>query len=426
MNKKRFETDCIHAGYVAESGQPQVIPMHQNTTYRYYDGEKVANMFDLESSDFMYSRIGNPTVAALEARMTALEGGTASVATSSGMAATMITVLNICNTGDEILSSTNVYGGTHNFFMVALKRLGITTKLFDQDLPAEDIIAIASDKVKMVFVETLGNPALSIADFEKLSKVAKALGVPLVVDNTLASPALCRPLEHGANIVVNATTKYADGHATSMGGMVTEGGNFDWKQNDKFKNLTEPDESYHGLCFYDKFGDTAFCMRLTAVMMRDFGCTMAPMNAFMTAQGLQTLPIRMERHSENALKVAKFLEKHDMVTWVNYPGLESSKYHELANKYMPNGASGVICFGIKGGKEAGDKLVNGLETISLEVHVGEIRTSFLHPASTTHRQLTEEQQRKAGINPELIRLSVGLENADDLIEDLDNALNALK
>lgn len=427
MDKKAgFDTKCVHGTYKAESGQPQVLPIIQNTTYRYYNAHDVAELFDLDSPNHMYTRLGSPTVDALEQKMALLEGGTAGMATSSGQSATLITILNLCNAGDHVISATNIYGGTHNLLDVSLRKLGIEVDFIDQNISADEIVSYAKPNTKAVFGETLGNPALSVLDIEKFAEAADRIGVPLVVDNTLATPALCRPIEYGANIVIQSTTKYADGHGSCVGGCVVEGGNFDWNRNDRFPGLTQPDESYHGLTFYDKFGDAAFCTRLKAVLVRDFGCTMAPMNAYLTHQGLQTLPLRMERHSQNALALAQHLEKHPMVDWIVYPGLESDKYHDLARKYLKKGASGVLSFGVKGGREAGEKFLENLDLTSVVVHVGDIRTSALHPASTTHRQLTEEQQLAAGITPSLIRVSVGLESIEDIIADFDQALEKTK
>ncbi len=427
MDKKAgFDTKCVHGTYKAESGQPQVLPIIQNTTYRYYNAHDVAELFDLDSPNHMYTRLGSPTVDALEQKMALLEGGTAGMAASSGQSATLITILNLCNAGDHVISATNIYGGTHNLLDVSLRKLGIEVDFIDQNISADEIVSYAKPNTKAVFGETLGNPALSVLDIEKFAEAADRIGVPLVVDNTLATPALCRPIEYGANIVIQSTTKYADGHGSCVGGCVVEGGNFDWTRNDRFPGLTQPDESYHGLTFYDKFGDAAFCTRLKAVLVRDFGCTMAPMNAYLTHQGLQTLHLRMERHSRNALALAQHLEKHPMVDWIVYPGLESDRYHDLAAKYLPKGASGVLSFGVKGGREAGEKFLENLDLTSVVVHVGDIRTSALHPASTTHRQLTEEQQLAAGISPSLIRVSVGLESIEDIIADFDQALERTK
>lgn len=426
IKKMSIETQCVHGTYKAESGQPQVLPIVQNTTYRYYNSEDVAELFDLENANFMYTRLGSPTVNALEEKMALLEGGTAGIATSSGMAASFITICNICQAGDHVISASNVYGGTHNLFGVSLKKLGIDVTFINQDLPLEEILKAAKPETKAIFGETIGNPALSILDFEKFSKAAKSIGVPLIVDNTLATPALCRPIEYGADIVLQATTKYADGHASCVGGVIVEAGTFDWAASGKFPGMVEPDESYHGLSFFDKFKDMAFSVRLRAVMLRDFGCTMAPMNAYLTHQGLQTLHLRMERHCENALALAEYLQKHEMVDWVIYPGLAEDKYHDLAQKYLSKGVGGVLCFGVKGGKKAGEEFLSNLKLTSIVVHVGDIRTSVLHPASTTHRQLSEEEQIAGGIKPELIRVSVGLESIDDIKADFDQALKAIK
>ena len=430
MGKNNFETICVHGSYKAENAAPQNLPIIQSTTYRYYNTKDVAELFDLENPNHMYARLGSPTVDALEQKMALLEGGTAGMATSSGQAANLVAILNICEAGDHILSDTNIYGGTHNLFNVTLKKLGIEVDFIDQDLSTEEIISKAKPNTKVLFGETLGNPALSVLDIEKFAEAAKKIGVPLIVDNTLATPALCRPIEFGANIVTHSTTKFADGHGTSIGGCVVEGGNFDWNIQDadgniKFQSMATPDESYHGLNFYEKFGEAAFCTRLKAVLIRDLGCTMAPMNAYLTHQGLQTLDVRMERHVKNAVAVADFLSNHPLVDWIIYPGLPGDKYYEQAQKYLPKGASAVMSFGVKGGKKAGEKLLENLHLASIVVHVGDIHTSVLHPASTTHRQLSEEAQLKAGIDPSLIRLSVGLESAEDIIADFKQAFEKI-
>lgn len=430
MGKNNFETICVHGSYKAENAAPQNLPIIQSTTYRYYNTKDVAELFDLESPNHMYARLGSPTVDALEQKMALLEGGTAGMATSSGQAANLVAILNICEAGDHILSGTNIYGGTHNLFNVTLKKLGIEVDFIDQDLSTEEIISKAKPNTKVLFGETLGNPALSVLDIEKFAEAAKKIGVPLIVDNTLATPALCRPIEFGANIVTHSTTKFADGHGTSIGGCVVEGGNFDWNIKDadgniKFQSMATPDESYHGLNFYEKFGEAAFCTRLKAVLIRDLGCTMAPMNAYLTHQGLQTLDVRMERHVKNAVAVADFLSNHPLVDWIIYPGLPGDKYYEQAQKYLPKGASAVMSFGVKGGKKAGEKLLENLHLASIVIHVGDIHTSVLHPASTTHRQLSEEAQLKAGIDPSLIRLSVGLESAEDIIADFKQAFEKI-
>ncbi|MDO4869456.1 MAG: PLP-dependent transferase [Bacillota bacterium] len=427
MKNKGFETRCVHGAYKAESGQPQNLPIVQSTTYRYYNAQDVAALFDLDSATPFYARLGSPTVDAFEQKMALLECGSAGMATSSGQAANLIAVLNIAEAGDHILSGTNIYGGTYNLFDVTLRKLGIDVEFFDQDISEEEIIALARPNTKAIFGETLGNPALSVLDIEKFAKAAHTIGVPLIVDNTLATPALCRPIEFGADIVTHSTTKFADGHGTSVGGCVVESGKFDWTVKDadgnlKFPSMAAPDESYHGLNFYEKFGEMAFCVRLKTVLIRDLGCTMSPMNAYLTHQGLQTLDVRMERHVKNAKAVAEFLANHPKVDWIIYPGLPGDKYYDLAQKYMPKGASAVMSFGVKGGRAAGEKLLENLELASVVVHVGDIHTSVLHPASTTHRQLSEEAQKAAGIDPGLIRLSVGLETVDDIIADFDQAL----
>jgi len=424
--KRAFETNCVHGTYTAGRGEPQVLPIVQSTTYRHYSTAEVAALFNLESADFFYTRLGNPTVNKLEEKMAMLEGGTAAIVSSSGQSAMLMTVLNICEPGDHVLSSASIYGGTNNLLGVTLAKLGIQSTFVDQDMSEEEILSLAKPRTKAVFGETLANPALSILDFEKFSNIAKKLGVPFIVDNTLATPALCMPFLHGADIITHSLTKYADGFATSLGGAVIEKGDFDWAAGGKYPQMTEPDPSYHGTRFYEKFGSVAFTVKMRGQLLRDLGCNMAPMNAFLIHQGLQTLHLRMERHSENALALAEFLESHDKVDWVTYPGLKSSKYYNLAKKYMPKGQSGVITFGVKGGREAGEKFLEKLNLTSIAVHVGDVRTCVLHPASTTHRQLTDEGQREAGIRPELVRISVGIENIEDIKEDFDHALNNTK
>lgn len=427
MKTKGFETRCVHGDYKAGSAQPQNLPIVQSTTYRYYNAKDVAELFDLDSPNHMYARLGSPTVDALEQKMALLEYGTAGMAASSGQSANLISILNIAEAGDHILSGSNIYGGTYNLFDVTLRKLGIDVEFIDQDMSAEEIVAHAKPNTRALFGETLGNPALSVLDLEEFAKAAKLMGVPFIVDNTLATPALCRPIEYGADIVTHSTTKFADGHGTSIGGCVIESGKFDWtiKAADgslKFPGMAAPDESYHGLNFYEKFGETAFCTRLKAVLVRDLGCTMSPMNAYLTHQGLQTLDVRMERHVKNAAAVAEFLSNHPKVEWIIYPGLPGDRYYELAQKYMPRGAGAVMSFGVRGGRPAGEKLLERLKLARIVVHVGDIHTSVLHPASTTHRQLSEEAQLAAGIAPGLIRLSVGLETVEDIIADFDQAL----
>lgn len=422
--KKGFNTKCIHGSYLPKSGEPQVMPMVQSTTYRYYDNDEVAALFDLESSGSFYSRLGNPTVDNLEAHIALLEGGTGAICTSSGQAANLICMLNIAKAGDHIISSNSIYGGTFNLFSVTLKKMGVDVEFVDQDLELEELKKYVKPNTKAIFAETLANPKLSVLDIEKFKKLSEFAGVLLIVDNTLATPALLNPIEYGADIVTHSTTKYIDGHGNCVGGCVVEAGTFDYSSG-KYPEFIEPDDSYHGIVFYEKFGDKAFTVKLRAQMLRDLGTTMSPMNAFLTDNGLKTLALRMERHSQNALELAKFLNNHDKVSYVTYPGLSGDKYYELSKKYMKKGQSGVLSFGIKGGYDAGVKLIKNLKLISLVVHVGDINTSTLHPASSTHRQLSEDELKAAGIGLELIRVSVGLCDIEDIIEDFDNAFKCI-
>ncbi len=422
--KKGFNTMCIHGSYLPKSGEPQVMPMVQSTTYRYYDNDEVAALFDLESSGSFYSRLGNPTVDNLEAHIALLEGGTGAICTSSGQAANLICMLNIAKAGDHIISSNSIYGGTFNLFSVTLKKMGIDVEFVDQDLEFEELKKYVKPNTKAIFAETLANPKLSVLDIEKFKKLSEFAGVLLIVDNTLATPALLNPIEYGADIVTHSTTKYIDGHGNCVGGCVVEAGTFDYSSG-KYPEFIEPDDSYHGIVFYEKFGDKAFTVKLRAQMLRDLGTTMSPMNAFLTDNGLKTLALRMERHSQNALELAKFLNNHDKVSYVTYPGLSGDKYYELSKKYMKKGQSGVLSFGIKGGYDAGVKLIKNLKLTSLVVHVGDINTSTLHPASSTHRQLSEDELKAAGIGLELIRVSVGLCDIEDIIEDFDNAFKCI-
>ena len=400
------------------------MPMVQSTTYRYYDNDEVAALFDLESSGSFYSRLGNPTVDNLEAHIALLEGGTGAICTSSGQAANLICMLNIAKTGDHIISSNSIYGGTFNLFSVTLKKMGIDVEFVDQDLEFEELKKYVKPNTKAIFAETLANPKLSVLDIEKFKKLSEFAGVLLIVDNTLATPALLNPIEYGADIVTHSTTKYIDGHGNCVGGCVVEAGTFDYSSG-KYPEFIEPDDSYHGIVFYEKFGDKAFTVKLRAQMLRDLGTTMSPMNAFLTDNGLKTLALRMERHSQNAIKLAEFLNDHDKISYVTYPGLSGDKYYELSKKYMKKGQSGVLSFGIKGGYDAGVKLIKNLKLTSLVVHVGDINTSTLHPASSTHRQLSDDELKAAGIGPELIRVSVGLCDIEDIIEDFENALKCI-
>lgn len=421
MGNYRIETKCIQEGYKPANGEPRVLPIVQSTTYKYDSGEDVGKLFDLEKEGFFYTRLANPTADAVERKIAALEGGTGALCTSAGQAATFLSVLNIAEAGSHIITSNSIYGGTTNLFAVTMKKMGIDITMISPDSTEEEIQTAFRENTKCVFGETLANPALSVLDIEKFAKVAHKNGVPLIVDNTFATPYLCRPFEFGADIVVHSTSKYLDGHACALGGVIVDGGTFDW-DNGKFPGLSTPDDSYHGIVYTKTFGNTAYITKARVQLMRDLGNAPAPMNAFLLNMGIETLHLRMERHSSNALAVAKWLEKNDKVEWVNYPGLESDRYHELAKKYLSKGASGVISFGVKGGRDAAMKLMDNLKLAAIVVHVADARTSVLHPASTTHRQLTDEQLAECGVLPEQIRMSIGIENAEDIIEDLEQAL----
>lgn len=421
----RIETKCLQEGYKPGNGEPRMLPIYQSTTYRWEDSEKLGDLFDLKTDGHMYTRISNPTFDAVEKKIAALEGGTAALLTSSGQAATLIAVLNITSAGDNILCSSSVYGGTTNLLAVTLKRLGIETRFFSLSQSDAELEAMIDERTRLVFGETIANPALTVFDIERYANLAHRNGLPLFVDNTFATPILCRPFEYGADIITHSTTKYIDGHACSIGGCVVEGGRFDWEKGGKYPELSEPDESYHGVVYTKQFGNTAFTVKARQQLMRDLGAIPSPFNAFLFELGSETLHLRMERHSQNALAVAKHLEKCDEISWVSYPALPSSPNYELAKKYLPLGASGVISYGVKGGREAAMKFMNSLKLAAIVVHVADAHTSVIHPASTTHRQLTDEQLIAGGITPDLVRMSVGIENVDDIIEDLDQALSKI-
>jgi len=420
----KIETKCVQEGYKPKNGEARVLPIYQSTTFKYDTCDYMGKLFDLEADGYFYTRLANPTVGYVEEKIAKLEGGVGAMMTSSGQAATLMSVMTVCNAGDHIICSAAVYGGTFNLLGVTLKRFGIDVTFVNPDADYDEIDKAFTDKTKMVLGETIANPALNVLDIEKFAKLAHAHNVPLVVDNTFATPILCRPFEFGADIVIHSTSKYLDGHAVSLGGMIIDSGNFDWAASGKFPEFTTADESYHGVVYTERFGKSAFIVKARAQLMRDLGSAPSPQNAFLLNLGMETLHLRMAAHSENALKVATFLENDDRVAWVNYPGLKSSKYKDLVDKYLPNGASGVISFGVKGGREAAIKLMDNMKIAAIVTHVADARTCALHPASTTHRQMNAEQLAECGIGEDLIRLSVGIENAYDIIADLDQALNA--
>ena len=415
------DTICVQGGWQPKNGEPRVLPIYQSTTFKYATSEEMGKLFDLEEEGYFYSRLQNPTNDVVAQKICDLEGGVAAMLTSSGQAATMLAVTNICEAGDHVVCAAKVYGGTSNLLAVTLKRFGIETTLVDQDAPAEELEKAFQPNTKAVFAETISNPAGVVLDIDKFVKLAHEHGVPMICDNTFATPINCRPFEFGVDIVTHSTTKYLDGHAVQLGGAIVDSGNFDWN-NGKFPEFTEPDESYHGIVYAEHFGKAAYIAKARCHLMRDIGAQAAPMNAFYLNLGMETLALRMERHCSNAQKIAEFLEQDDRVAWVNYPGLESSPYHELAMKYMPHGTCGVISFGIKGGREAATRFMDSLELASVVTHVADLRTCVLHPASTTHRQMTDEQLKEAGVSPDLIRLSVGIENPEDILDDIKQAL----
>lgn len=420
----KTETKCIQSGYTPGNGEPRVLPIYQSTTYKYDSSEHLGKLFDLKAEGHMYTRISNPTVACVEQKIAELEGGVGAMLTSSGQAASLIAIMNICKAGDHVVSSGTIYGGTFNLFEVTLKKFGISFTFVAPDADEAEIRAAFRPETKAVFGETIANPALTVLDIEKFAKIAHENNVPLIIDNTFATPILCRPFEFGADIIIHSTTKYMDGHAMVLGGAIVDSGKFDWTSG-KFPELTEPDESYHGVVYTRDFGSAAYITKARVQLMRDLGSAMSPMSAFLLNVGLETLALRVERHSENALKVAEFLEKNDKISWVNYPGLSDSPYKALADKYLPRGTSGVISFGIKGGKPAAVKFMDSLKMAAIVVHVADARTSVLHPASTTHRQMNDEQLVEAGITPDLIRMSVGIEHIDDILGDIKQALEKL-
>ncbi len=419
-------TICVQGGYHPKNGEPRVLPIYQSTTFKYESSEQMGRLFDLSESGYFYTRLQNPTNDAVADKIRELEGGAAAMLTSSGQAATFYSLFNICGEGDHIVASSAIYGGSFNLIAVTMKRMGVEATFLHPDAAEDELAAAFRPNTKAVFAEVLANPALVVLDIEKFARQAHAHGVPLIVDNTFPTPINCRPFEFGADIVTHSTTKYMDGHATAVGGAIVDSGNFDWLAHaDKFPGLTTPDDSYHGVTYAKDFGKAGYITKATAQIMRDLGSIQSPQNAFLLNLGLETLALRVERHCSNALAVARHLESHPKVSWVNYPGLESSKYHKLAMKYLPKGSSGVISFGVKGSREDAVKFMDSLKLGAIVTHVADARTCLLHPASTTHRQMTDEQLLEAGVTPDLIRLSVGIEDVDDIIADIDSALSKL-
>ncbi len=428
MNKHRIETKCVQGGYTPGNGEPRQIPIIQSTTFKYNTSEDMGKLFDLEASGYFYSRLQNPTCDTVAAKICEMEGGAAAMLLSSGQAASFFATFNICENGGHIVSSAAIYGGTYNLFAVTMKKMGISCTFVDPDCSEEELDAAFTPDTKLVFGETIANPALKVLDIEKFANAAHKHGVPLIIDNTFATPVHCRPIEWGADIVTHSTTKYMDGHGAAVGGCIVDSGKFDWmKYADKYPGLCTPDDSYHGITYAEKFGkEGAYITKATAQLMRDLGTTPAPQSAFILNLGLESLHVRMKRHFENALAVAKYLENNDKIAWVSFSGLESDKYYELAKKYMPDGTCGVISFGVKGGRKAAEKFMKALQLIAIETHVADARSCCLHPANSTHRQMTEEELIAAGVPSDLIRLSCGLESSADLIEDIEQALNTIE
>ena len=428
MSEYRIETKCVQGGYTPGNGEPRQIPIYQSTTFKYDTSEHMGQLFDLEASGYFYSRLQNPTCDLVAAKIAALEGGTAAMLTSSGQAANFYAVFNVANCGDHVVASSTIYGGTFSLFSVTMKKMGIDFTFVAPDCTEEELAAAFKPNTKAVFGETIANPALSVLDIERFANAAHAHGVPLIIDNTFATPINCRPIEWGADIVTHSTTKYMDGHGAAVGGCIVDSGNFDWLAHaDKFPGLCTPDDSYHGITYAEKFGQGgAFITKATAQLMRDFGSTQSPQSAFLLNLGLESLHVRIPRHCENGLAVAKYLKNHDLISYVIYPGLEGDKYYETAKKYLPNGSCGVVSFGVKGGRKAAEAFMGHLKTAAIETHVADARTCCLHPASSTHRQMTDAELAAAGVPADMVRLSCGLENAQDLIDDIAQALEAIR
>lgn len=421
---KRIETKCVQAGWTPKNGEPRQVPIYQSTTFKYDTSKEMGDLFDLKSSGYFYTRLQNPTNDYVANQICELEGGYAAMLTSSGQAASFFAVFNICEAGDHFIASSAIYGGTYNLFNVTMRKMGIDCTLVDQTLPEEELAKFIRPNTKCIFGETITNPTCNVLDIEKFARLAHSHGLPLIIDNTFATPINCRPFEFGCDIVVHSTTKYMDGHASGVGGCIVDSGKFDWMANkEKFPGLTTPDDSYHGLTYAESFGKGAYITKATVQLMRDLGSIQSPMNAYYLHLGLESLHLRVQRHCENALQVAKFLESNDKIAWVNYPGLESFKDADLVKKYLPNGSCGVLCFGVKGSREQTEVFMDSLKLATIATHVADAKTCLLNPASHTHRQLSEEQLKEAGIAPDLIRFSVGIENADDIIADIEQALS---
>lgn len=420
------ETKCLHSGYVPKNGEPRQMPIYQSTTFKYDSSDAMGRLFDLEDSGYFYTRLQNPSNDMTAAKIADLEGGVAAMLTSSGQAANFFALFNICETGSHIVASSAIYGGTYNLLGVTMKKMGIDVTFVDQNLPEEELAKAFRPNTRAMFGETITNPTVSVLDIEKFARLAHSYGVPLIVDNTFATPVNCQPIKWGADIVTHSTTKYMDGHGVSVGGAIVDSGNFDWlKYADKYPGLTTPDDSYHGIVYAEKFGKLGYITKATSQLMRDLGSIQSPQNAFYVMNGLESLHVRMERHCKNALEIARFLKANDKVAWVDYPDLEDDKYHALAEKYLPNGSCGVLSFAVKGGRDCAVKFMDSLRLCDIETHVADAKTCILHPASHTHRQMTDEQLIEAGVAPDLIRLSVGLENVDDLIADISQALDKI-
>ena len=428
MKKQAIETLCVQGGYCPGNGEPRQIPIIQSTTFKYDTSEDMGRLFDLEASGYFYSRLQNPTCDTVAAKICALEGGSAAMLTSSGQAANFFSVFNLASCGDHVISSSAIYGGTYNLFAVTMKKMGIDFTFVSPDCTEEELQAAFRPNTKLIFGETVANPAIKVLDIEKFAKVAHRNGVPLIIDNTFATPVNCRPFEWGADIVTHSTTKYMDGHGATVGGAIIDSGKFDWtKHADKFPGLCTPDESYHGVTYTERFGiGGAFITKATAQLMRDFGCVQSPHDAYLLNLGLESLHVRMQRHCETALKVARFLESNEHISWVKYPDLPGDEDYELAKKYLPNGSCGVVSFGVKGGRKAAETFMKHLKLAAIETHVADARTCCLHPASSTHRQMNDSELEAAGVSPDLVRMSCGLENADELIADIAQALNEVK